>query len=329
MLSEQQLDARKPGKTERLLKITAALLFSKRGLSREELLAAIPEYNSGGRIDPDSALRKFEHDKSDLREIGIKIETVISEEIDETRYVIAANNFSWPKDTILTAHQLQLLDLAAAAWSQASLAQEVDLALTKLRALGVTPAEADLIGVAPVIRTWDPAFAPLLEAIDEAQAVEFEYQKPSAEVSTRTVEPWLLKNIGGNWLLVSFDRHEGQVRNFLLKRIRSKVRFLGSATKPEKFARPTKERVAEALADLERHTIQQNATLRVRKDSAAWFAWGIESNDDWEETSVSYMDASLFAQQLIGFLPDVEILAPESLKTLVSQFLEQVYNDHV
>lgn len=328
MISDEQLDARKPGKTERLLKITAALLYSKRGLSREELFTAIPEYHSGGSIDAESAMRKFEHDKVDLRDIGIKIDTVQHEDQEEVRYVIAPNNFSWPKNTRLSAHQLQLLDLAAAAWSQASLAHDVDVAITKLRALGITPAESDLIGVAPAIRTWEPSFAPLLAAIESAQVVKFKYQKPLAEPTLREVEPWQLKNFNGNWMLISFDRVEKSVRNFLLKRIKSPVSTIGPASNPLTFERPSQNDLEHALKELERHSNTQTATFRVRKDSAAWFAFQVQSNNEWEEISLNFMDAALLAEQLISYMPGLEVIEPAALKSLIQTSLERVRADH-
>ena len=56
---------------------------------------------------------------------------------------------------------MTVLGLASRVWQQASLAGPAARALTKLKAAGVEPDEASLIGIEPRVRTSEPAFEPL------------------------------------------------------------------------------------------------------------------------------------------------------------------------
>ena len=71
-----------------------------------------------------------------------------------------------------TPDELALLGLAAEVWREASLSEDSQRALTKLRSLGIEPREP-VIGYAPRLRVRDAAFEPLRQALDRRQAVRF------------------------------------------------------------------------------------------------------------------------------------------------------------
>ena len=68
----------KSDKSERLLQLTCALLFSERGLTKAELFKSIPAYIEAirGGTSEESLNRMFERDKVDLKNTGLQ--TILS-----------------------------------------------------------------------------------------------------------------------------------------------------------------------------------------------------------------------------------------------------------
>ena len=158
--------------SERLLHLTCALLSAPYGLDKYEIYNAIKGYRDSLEAGDDSQSidRKFERDKKSLREMGVLVESYIPasamENNLETRYRISSDAFLWPKDVVLSPRQLSLLKLAAQAWAHASLSDDASRALNRLRALGISSDDSGLIGLVPRIRTHEPSFFALSEAID-------------------------------------------------------------------------------------------------------------------------------------------------------------------
>jgi proteasome accessory factor B len=229
MAKEEAWKPARTDKSERLFQLTCVLLYSERGLTKRELFHAVDAYRSdlAASNEDDFALnKKFERDKAELRDMGIQVTNPDPRsDPDEMRYTIASETFTWPEEIKFDSKQLQLLNLAAQVWAQASLSSDANRGLVRLRGLGIEPAASDLFGFAPRLRTHEPSFLPLSQAIEEHIEVSFDYRKADGELSKRLVQPWLLRSIDGQWLLVCWDKQQKAVRNFLLKRIVSKVIF--------------------------------------------------------------------------------------------------------
>lgn len=318
-------------KSERLFQLASALLFTNRGLTKQELFFGIAAYSDAiaKGTDEDSLNRMFERDKSDLRETGLLIDAPNnSSDSDEIRYSIRSEVFEWPANVELSAHQLQLLNLAAQAWSHASISSDVNHGLMRLRALGVAPAENELIGLAPRIKTHEPSFIPLNRALDENIEVRFDYRRPDGTVSTRHVQPWVLRNIDGQWLLMCWDLGRREVRNFLLKRIVSKVTFVKELEEEVIFESPEAIKIDAAIEDLREFTRSQTALLRIKRDSRAWFHYQIDSQDAFAEVEFQYMDVHLLAEDLRDFGADIKVLRPKQLIEAVIAGLEKVASAH-
>lgn len=318
-------------KSERLFQLASALLFTNRGLTKQELFFGIAAYSDAiaKGTDEDSLNRMFERDKSDLRGTGLLIDAPNSgADSDEIRYSIRSEVFEWPANVELSAHQLQLLNLAAQAWSHASISTDVNHGLVRLRALGVAPAENELIGLAPRIKTHEPSFIPLNRALDENIEVRFDYRRPDGTVSTRHVQPWALRNIDGQWLLMSWDLGRREVRNFLLKRIVSKVTFVKELEEEVIFEAPEASRIDAATDDLREFTSSQTAVLRIKRDSRAWFHYQIDSHEAFAEVEFQYMDVHLLAEDLRDFGADIKVLRPKQLIEAVSAGFEKVASAH-
>lgn len=213
-------------RTERLLNLVIALRATRRGMRREDLRRAVPQYAAS----PNEIAfeRMFERDKEDLRQIGVPIVTVPSDVLVDAddAYRIDAGAYELPPVT-LTPAEVAVLGLAAHVWQQAALAVPAARALTKLKAVGASEdprlaAEVgrDLAGlVDPVVRTVERSFSPLHEALRLSQVVRFSYRRPDGQRAVRTVEPWRLVLRAGTWYLVGLDDDRGAARVFRLSRI--------------------------------------------------------------------------------------------------------------
>ncbi len=321
----------KSDKSERLLQLTCALLFAERGLTKAELFRSIPGYidavNSG--TAEDALNRMFERDKTGLRETGIQVYTPNpSAEAEEICYIIADDTFTWPRQLELTAKQLQLLTLAAQVWSQASLEADASQALVRLKALGIEQAADDLIGVAPRIRTHEPCFSPLTSAIQDLTQVTFNYRKSNGEVTKREVQPWSLQNVDGQWLLQCWDVNQKDVRNFVLKRIVSKVQIVRNGDLEVNFEAPTDQQLAEANKSLAEHIANQVCELNVLKDTGAWFHFHLDDSASDGHISFNYMDLELLAEELRDFGAEVKVIRPKELADAVRAGFQKVASDH-
>lgn len=314
--------------SERLFNLTCALLVAGNGLSKAEIFASVQGYKES--YDPsgdNSALnRMFERDKVQLTEAGVAWRAFIPKEAmddnQEFRYLIANEDFVWPEGVTLSSKQVALLNLAAQVWAKASLSADANRALHRIRAMGESADSGALIGIAPRIRTHDPAFLPLSTAIESSSRVSFDYLKPGeSEPTVRNLEPWSLHNIAGQWMLIAFDLDRQEPRNFLLRRIVSDVDIQDVSFDP-----PENGEVSRALQDLEDHKSSQRARLRVKPNSAAWFHF--DMGPDQTEVETNYLDLSLFAEQLMEFVHEIEILAPAELAQMVRANLLKVMAAH-
>jgi proteasome accessory factor B len=314
--------------SERLFNLTCALLVARNGLSKSEIFATVQGYKEiytpGG--DSTAINRMFERDKTLLTRAGILWRSFIPKEAmddnQEFRYLIANEDFVWPKGIKLTSKQVALLNLAAQVWAKASLSSDANRAIHRIRAMGEIADSSSLIGIAPRIRTHELSFLPLSTAIESCSRVSFDYQKPGeSEVTVRNIEPWSLQNIGGQWLLVGFDLDRSEPRNFLLKRIVSEVDIQDVTFDP-----PGKADVDKALEDLEAHKQSQSAKIKVAPASAAWFHFDLAPSQ--ENFELNFMDLHLLAEELMEFAAEIEVLEPSELADLVMANLQKVSDDH-
>ena len=314
--------------SERLFNLTCALLVAGNGLSKSEIFATVQGYKEtyvpGG--DLTAINRMFERDKTLLSAAGILWRSFIPKEAmgdnQEFRYLIANEDFVWPKGLTLTSKQVALLNLAAQVWAKASLSADANRAIHRIRAMGEKADASSLIGIAPRIRTHEPCFLPLSTAIETSSRVSFDYLKPGeVDFSVRNIEPWSLQNIAGQWLLIGFDLDREEPRNFLLKRIVSEVDIQDVS-----FDAPESSELTKALADLEIHKQSQTARIRTSAASAAWFHFDLAANQT--EFEVNFMDLYLFAEELMEFADEIEVIEPKQLADLIRANLQSVSDAH-
>jgi proteasome accessory factor B len=319
--------------SERLLGLTFALIDTKIGLTKSEIFRTVPGYQSGESAD--ALEQMFNRDKRAIRTLGVKIQAFAfgNESNQDTRYRIAREGFEWPNGAKLSAKQLQLIELAAQCWGQATVSNEVNAALMRLRALGDAPTSQAVHELMPKFRALDPTITDFGTAISERQTVTFEYRKPGTDmVQKRVIHPWRLLSVEGQWLVQGWDPEANDYRNFLLKRIVNKrIKLTDFETEAEKFSAPTEQQLAEAQANLDNFRSANVAVLTVVPGSAAWshFELDLKANPaSPDQVSLNYMDESLLAETIRGFAGQIRVNSPASLAEKVAEGLRRVAQLH-
>ncbi len=303
-------------KTERLLNLVLVLLYTRRPLPKSRIRDLVPQY--GTAASTEAFDRMFERDKDELRELGVPL---VTEEIGtvwegEPGYRIHERDYALP-DLSFEPDELAVLGLASRTWAQASLAGPAAQALRKLRAAGVERDGGSLIGIEPRLRTAEPAFDAVKDAVLRRLPVRFEYRRPDAEeASTRRVQPWTLASWHGRWYLNGYDLDRRAPRVFRLSRIIGAVRPdgpPGSYTVPEdhrahEMIRGSAPVASAAGTAVVRVRAGAGQVLRRRAGAAPQTA-----PDGWDVLEVPYPELEALAEELCGFGPDVVAQAPREL----------------
>ena len=310
----------KQSPAERLFTLTCYLLSTEiKGLSKQDIFRAVPGYEAGK--NQDAIDRMFERDKKSLKEAGIQLEVVNNFGFDDeehARYRIAKESFKWPKELTLNSSKMQLLELAAKAWNNQVLEGSAQSGLTRLKSLGLVASNTDLNPFTPRLLTRHAAFAPIAKAIEDSLQVAFRYQKPDGGVSDRLVSPQRLRQIEGQWVLLAL--HDGQSKNFLLRRIISEVEIIESEAK--RLSSAELQQVEQELNDF---VLGNLAEIRVTPDTEAQLAL---SPNEQGVAKINYMDEALLAEDLLEFGSDIEVIEPETLKRRLRASLKAVMKQH-
>jgi len=318
---------------DRLFSLVLALLATEAGLLKSEILSSVRGYaerydDSGQNANLE---RQFERDKDDIRELGIPLETVESPDRpgdnQALRYRIPKGQYDLPDEVRFTPDELALLGLAAEVWREASLSDDSQRALTKLRSLGIEPREP-VIGYAPRLRVRDAAFEPLRQALDKRQSVRFRYFKPGEGAAReRTVDPLAVVLHEGRWHLHAYDRDARGPRTFLLSRIVGRVEPVPGMT----FDAPPPGIQDRILAELDELRLSNAADLAVTAGSDAEVRLGkraVLRDEDSGVIRLHYTDAAVFADELAAYGPEVRVIGPASLRDAVRERLAAVVAAH-
>jgi predicted DNA-binding transcriptional regulator YafY len=317
-------------RTERLLNLLIALLNTKYGLRRSELREKVYHDTTSNDV---AFGRMFERDKSELRQFGFEVETVLdkgwgSDDPATTRYRIGKESNRLP-DVSLTPEECTVLILAAQLWEQAALGSAAVNAVRKLQAAGELPDVELPAGVQPRIRPAGRAFEDLVAAIHAQHPVSFRYLAGSTgKEEERLVEPWGLGSRFGQWYLVGQDRSRGAKRFFRLSRLTSAVTVLDKVS----FTPPAGFNVRAELASLQELPVrsavvdvQAEKLLGLRKRATA-----AASSEDpaeglpgagWDRLTVPFRDAETLGEELASYGPRVVVVSPPELVTAVRRRL--------
>ena len=314
-------------RTERLLNLLIALLNTKYGLRRGELRTKV--YHD--TISSDVAFgRMFERDKTELRQFGFDVETVLdhgwgSDDPATTRYRIGKESNRLP-DVSLTPEECTLLILAAQLWEQAALGSAALDAVRKLRAGGALPDGELPAGIQPRIRPAGQAFGDLIAAMHAQHPVRFSYLAGSTgQEEERFVEPWGLGSRFGQWYLVGKDRVRDAERFFRLSRITSAV----ATVEQDSFTPPPGFNVRSVLADLHELPVRsavvdvEPGRLLALRKRAAPDTTGEPGPPapGWDRLTVSFRDAETFADEIAAYGPRAFVVSPPELAAAVRRRL--------
>jgi proteasome accessory factor B len=305
-------------KTERLLNLVICLLYTRQPLSKAKIRDAVPQY--GATASDEAFDRMFERDKDELRELGIPLATEPGDALfdDEPGYRIDRREYALPEISF-AADELAVLGLASRAWAQASLAGPAAQALRKLEAAGVERDDSSLIGIEPRVRTAEPAFEAVKDAVLERTPVAFTYRTAgSGEVATRHVQPWGIASWHGRWYLTAFDTDRNAPRVFRLGRIEGKVTPEGP---PASYEVPADHEPKTMIRTLAVERDPQPAALRVRVGAGHSLRRRADTfaavDDNWSRIVVAFTDTEAFADEISSFGPDVVVESPTELRESV------------
>jgi proteasome accessory factor B len=311
-------------RAERLVNLVLCLLSTRAYLAAERIRGIVPGYADAPTDE--AFFRMFERDKAELRDLGIPLETGRNSAFDTTDgYRIARRDYELG-EIDLEPDEAAAVALAVRLWDSPELTGAAHGALLKLRAAGVDVDDDAPSVVEPKVRTSEPAFGPLLAAVESGQAVTFTYRRPaSAELMKRTVEPWGVVSWRGRWYLVGQDRDRDAPRCFRLSRMVGDVDPIG---KPGVVRRPESvnlmEYVLGASGDDRKTTARVWAAAGrahgLRRRAKVIGARAIDGIDG-DELEIELFQLESGAGWLAGLGQDVVVLEPEVLRKSVREHL--------
>lgn len=312
-------------RAERLVNLVLCLLSTRSYLTAERIRGIVAGYADAP--SDEAFFRMFERDKAELRDLGVPLETGRNSAFDATDgYRIARRDYELG-DIDLEPDEAAAVALAVRLWEAPELTGAAQGALLKLRAAGVDVDEGSAPAVEPKVRATEPAFGPLLAAVQDNRAVTFDYRRsPPSEVMTRTVEPWGVVSWRGRWYLVGQDRDRAAPRCFRLSRMVGDVRPVG---KPGDFERPTGVNLMEYVLGAPQ---EQKPTTTARLWVAEGRAHGVRrqatvvgpltlDEQPGDEITVELRFPESAAGWLAGHGEDVAVLEPDVLRKSVRERL--------
>jgi predicted DNA-binding transcriptional regulator YafY len=241
------------GKSERWLNLLAFLCDRRFPVTREEILSKVDDYREGwASRDPrvrESVRRKFERDKSELRDLGVVIEPrhkVDAEHTDgeveayqlrprdlylpyielATEAAVRIQGYHLPSTT-LKPDEFAVLRRAAErvlALGPTPLGPSADSALRKLSfdlpALAAGPGEVKL--TVPVPPAFTAVFAVLRRCLEARLPVRCRYYSIGRDAEEeRVIHPYGLMLSWGIWYCIAFAPERNALRVFRIDRMRS------------------------------------------------------------------------------------------------------------
>ena len=303
---------------ERLINLVIALRETRRPMTAAEIRERVAGY---GHSDHEAFRRMFERDKSDLRDLGVPVDTVpLDARDDRPAYRIDPKRYNLP-DVSLEPDELAALALAVAA---TGLHDDAAAGLLKLEVAGGDPG-AERPNPPPLGVSLD---APHREALVAAQvsrsAVRFRYRPIGRDAADRTVDPHALVHRRGRWYLVGHDHDREARRAFRLDRIEGKVKTVGQ---PGSFARPTEAVDVDDVIPAPPPGAPEAAEI-LASEAVAWQVarrargGGTPHDDGWVRFTVGVRDPDDFAAWALSFGPDVVVVGPQPRRDLVVERLK-------
>lgn len=308
---------------ERLLNLVIALRETRRPLLASDIRERVAGY---GQPDQEAFRRMFERDKSDLRALGVPIETRPLDRWDDRMgYRILPSDYDLPP-LGLEAEELAALALALEA---TGLRQDAGAGLLKLQ---VDAGDAGSRGTKQrraagtiEVDLSAPHRPELMEAQITRTPVRFPYRPLERDVEDRTVDPWALVHRRGRWYLVGFDHARQERRAYRLDRIAGPVRTAGQ---PGAFPAPPEDIDVDDVVPPPPPGGPERAEVLASPDIAWQVARralgpGRPAGDAEERTAytVAVGDPETFLSWALEYGPQLEVAGPPELRARVVQRL--------
>jgi len=219
-------------KFERLMNLVAFLLASGEPVPFATIRKTVVGYNDMARED--AVEKRFDRDKKELREIGIPVEYVPSDEQGRDGYFIPLEKY-FHHEVRLTAEEAALLVVLGNAARAGNDAIHSNLRSALLKMAIDSPLQEEV--VRSIGRQQVRSFSRgkrdraaldnldrLVHAVAKRKEVRFKYKKAGGrKVSERTVHPYGLGYREGEWYLVGEDQQRCDLRQFKVMRIQGAV----------------------------------------------------------------------------------------------------------
>jgi predicted DNA-binding transcriptional regulator YafY len=335
-------------KIQRWIDLLATLLARRFPVTLEEIVRDVPGYQPG-KGKKESARRKFERDKDELRRFGVMIETVPLPEGGIDGYRLLSREFYLPYLSLMAAgrparprkldkygyaslptlsfepDELDAVVQAAARVRDLGdpvLAEHAESAIRKLAVdLPMDAGRPPDSRVAPGRPQPDAdVFAVLGAALQERKRVTFDYHSMGTDVTgRRTVEPFGLFFLNQHWYLAGRVTGEAVVKNYRLSRITNPKGNDRQPGRPD-YDIPAGFRLAEHASSKHAWELGDGdaveAVVELRRQGGAVAAavkLGDPVPDRPERRSFRVRRRDAFARWLLSFAGDMVPLAPAEL----------------
>ena len=219
-------------KFERLMNLVAFLLASGEPVPFSTIRKTVVGYNDLARED--AVEKRFDRDKKELREIGIPVEYVASDEQGRDGYFIPRDEY-FHHEVDLTLDEASLLVLLGNSARQGNDAIHSNLRSALLKMAIDSPLQEEVANAIGQRRVH--AFSrgkkdravldnldKLVAAVANRKQVKFKYKKVEGrQVTERIVHPYGLGYHEGEWYLVGADQARDDLRQFKVLRIQGTV----------------------------------------------------------------------------------------------------------
>ena len=304
---------------ERLFNLVVALMATRNGLTKAEIFSSVRGFVESWNPADTSALdRQFERDKKFLRGFGITIDVHDDPALSDNqsqRYRIERAEYEFPPGVTFTPEELYVMSLAGAVWRQGSLSTAAQFAVTKLKGLGVElEAGGDLGPVRIVVN--EPNVEALTEFSAERATVEFHYHAAGYDSAARVivvpVEVFLHHE---RWHVFAWNVSSAQFRTYLVSRITDSVTRLRDQRPADM---PTPPPLSSVITELEELWDNNVAEVTVEPGSEAAVRLSRRAQNPGEpRLFIHFTDEALLADELTSYGPEVEVMAPLSLREAV------------
>jgi len=299
------------------------LLASTKYLTKAQIRESIADYRES---TSDQAFdRMFERDKEELRELGIQVEVGSHDPLfgDNEGYRIPRDSAELD-DIELTREEAAVVGLATRVWQHAGLSSGSNLALMKLKSIGIDVDTSVLRMAEPRLSTQEPAFDDVWDAAIRRVPITFDYARPGQPVGRRHLQPWGILSWRDRWYVVGHDVDREATRVFRVSRISGDVTAAG---RPGSYDVPEGidlRQVADTLFPASRDGI---AVLRVAKGRGLSLRRRSESVETLDDTTdrviVRFGSTWEIAGEIASYGADVLVESPTDLRTAVVEQLRR------